>query len=183
MGMHPLKQDDDEIQRLLTRVFHETGYRLDRRDPIIVPYIVQKIMLGDFKKEEESLYAQFGERTVSTIKAEIEKLEKQSGKLMELSRTTAADTVRLVGDEYSQHIFATIRKADAAVFESLNKQMARVQGAQEKFMKELDGVYQNFTDTANQFGKVSVRLFLMLIALSGIFGFFLGVWQRVFVVN
>lgn len=178
MSMHPLKQDDDEVQRVLTRVFHETGYRVNRNDPVIVPYVVQKIMLGDFKKEEAGLFAQFSEKTVAVIKAETEKLEKQSGKLMELSRTTAADTVRTVGSEYTQHIRDTMRKVDNAVFENVSSLTKHLKSEQDAFLKKVEEAHQEFADTANQFNKITMRLFLVTIAFVGIMGFIMGYWSR-----
>ena len=176
--MHPLKQDDDDVQRVLTKVFHETGYRVNRNDPIIVPYVVQKMMLGDFKKEEANLFEQFSEKTIATIKAEAEKLEKQSTKLMDIFRTTAAETVRDVSFEYTQHIRETMRNVDSAVFDNVNSLVTRLKSEQNEYLAKVEKAHQDFADTANQFNKLTVYLFLIIVAFIGIVGFIMGYWYR-----
>ncbi len=178
--MHPLKQNDDDVQRILTTIFHQTGYRVDRRDPIIIPYIVQKAMLSDFRTEEENRLAQFTEKTIPAIRAEIEKLERHSGKLMELSRTAATETVMRTGGELNQHILNTMHKADNAVFDNLNALMAKFQSEQDKFMEELEETYQRFTTTSNDFNKTTLWFFLCIVAFAGVVGFLMGYWQRLF---
>ncbi len=137
-------------------------------------------MLSEFKEEEEALLARFAEETIPAIRAEIEKLEKHSCKLTDLSRTTATETVMMTGDELKQHILNTMKKADDTVFTKLRTLMNEFQGEQDEFMRKLDETYQNFVTTANDFQKTTLWFLLTTIAFAGVVGFIMGAWQRLF---
>lgn len=153
MSTQPIKRDD-EIQHIITRVFHETGYRLDRRDPVIVQFVAQGILLNDFNEAQQRLFHQLSERLIPAINAETKKLEEQKDRLWDLARSTASEVVRKVGSEYTQQIRDAMRQTDNAMLENLNDHIKRLRGEQNSLLSEMREEHQHFHKTAKQFEKI-----------------------------
>lgn len=166
--MHHLKLTDDEIQRLLTRVYSETGYRLDRKDPIIVQYVVQRILLRDFDENQARLFDDLSGRILPGLRNEAKKLEEQKDRLWELSRSTAADVVRRSGVEYTQHIRDAMRKTDDLMLSNLNEHVARLRTEQNDILAKLREKHRAFDDTAAQFSRTISYIFFVYIIFTGI---------------
>jgi hypothetical protein len=49
---------------------------------------------------------------------------------------------------------------------------------QDAFLTKVEKAHQEFADTANQFNKITIRLFLLLAAVVGVVGYFFGYWHR-----
>lgn len=173
---HPLRIDDDEVQRLITLAFKETGYRLDRRDPIIAQYVVQKALLADFDEKQARVFNDFRDRLIPALKDEAKKLEQQKSRLEECSRLSAKDTVDRAGEDFLQRIRETIRKTDNAVLKGLDDHVANLQSVQKGILLHIEEKHQEFADTANQFTKILNRFAianLMLLVLAIVVAIFI----------
>lgn len=152
MSMRRLEMDEDDIQRMLTRVYHEAGYKVDRRDPVIVPYIIQKTMLLDFKKEEAALFDEFAGKVLPPIQAEAGKFEKRRMELMALAQSMAADIVHEAGEGFNRHMQEKSREAiDAAVSRHMDRLTKDLRDAESKLAEKLERQHEAFTDSARQF--------------------------------
>lgn len=159
MSLHPLKLTDDEAQALITRAFRETGYRLDRRDPVIVQYVVQKFLLKDFDEKQRETFSEFTERIIPAIKTETTKMEEQKKRLWEWSRNAAREIVDQSGEEYARRIREVIRTTDNAMLENLDKHIVRLRGERSDTLTKLKEQNQMLTDTAALFKKSMTRIF------------------------
>lgn len=148
---HPLRNYDDEVQRLITLAFKETGYRLDRSDPIIAQYVVQKALLADFDEKQARAFNDFRDRIIPALKDEAKKMEQQRDRLEECSRLSAKDTVDRAGEDFLQRLRATIRETDNAVLKGLDDHVAHLQSAQKGILSHIETKHKEFADTANQF--------------------------------
>lgn len=151
MGLHPIKLSDDEAQALINRAFHETGYRLNRNDPVIVQYMVQKYLLKDFDEKQRETFSEFTERIIPALKTETAKMEEQKKRLGDWSRNAAKEIVDQSGEEYAQRIREVIRKTDNAMLENLDKHIGHLRNVQSDNLTKLEEIHQAFADTAAQF--------------------------------
>lgn len=173
MSPHPLKLDNDEIQRLLTQAYSETGYRLDRRDPIIVQYVVQKYLLGEFDEKQRGVFSEFFDRIAPMLRSEAKRMTEQKDRLWELARKAAEDVVRRSGEEYTRHINDAIRKTDNALFADLNDHIARLQDKQNDIVAKIREKQHAFEDAASQFSKTVSYLLLGYVIFTGGIAFLL----------
>lgn len=163
MSLHPLKLTDDEVQRLLTRAYSETGYRLDRRDPIIVQYVIQKALLQDFSESQALIFGEFSQRVMPAITTEAKKLEEQKKKLWDLSKNASTDLVHKAGEDYLRLIRDVLRKTDTAMLENLDRHIVRLRNEQNEILTNLQAKHKAFIETARDFKKA-----LLYFALAGV---------------
>lgn len=171
MSMRRLEMGEDDIERMLAQVYHESKYKVDRRDPVIVPYIIQKNMLLDFKKEEAALFDEFAGKVLPPIQAEAGKFEKRRMELMALAQSMAADIVREAGEGFNRHMQEKSREAiDAAVSRHLGKLTKDLLDAESKLVEKLERQHEAFTDTARQFlNGLSYLLAGAGVVVAGVF--------------
>ncbi len=167
MSLHPLKLNDDEVQALITRAFRETGYRLDRNDPVIVQYMVQKHLLKDFDEKQRETFSEFTERIIPALKAETAKMEEQKRRLGEWSRSAAREIVDQSGEEYARRIREVIRTTDNAMLENLDKHLVRLRAEQSGILAKFQEERKSFIDAAKYFKKTAILVF---IGSAGFFG-------------
>lgn len=153
MGLYPLKFNNDEIQRLLTQAFRETGYRLDRKDPIIVQYVIQKILLRDFGESQAQLFGEFSERIMPALAAEAKKMEEQKNRLWERSTNAAKEVVDRAGEDFLRRIRDTIRQTDGTLLENLNRHIVSLRNEQRDILTKLDEKHKAFAETAADFKR------------------------------
>lgn len=153
MGLHPIKLTDDEVQALINRAFSETGYRLDRRDPVIVQYMVQKYLLKDFDEKQRETFNEFTERMIPALKAETAKLEEQRKRLWEWARDAARKIVDESGEEYGRRIREVIRTTDNVMLDNLNGHIDSLRDKQRDILTKLDEKHKAFAKTAADFKK------------------------------
>ena len=171
MGLHPIKLSDDEAQALINRAFHETGYRLNRNDPVIVQYMVQKYLLKDFDEKQRETFSEFTERIIPALKTETAKMEEQKKRLGDWSRNAAKEIVDQSGEEYARRIRDVIRTTDNAMLENLNKHIVRLRSEQSDILAKLQEKHKAFVETAADFKKVLYYAAIGGAALTGIFMF------------
>lgn len=168
MGLHPIKLSDDEAQALINRAFHETGYRLNRNDPVIVQYMVQKFLLKDFDEKQRQTFSEFTERMIPVLKAETEKMLEQKKRLGEWAQSASREIVDNSGEEYARRIREVIRTTDNAMLENLNKHIVRLRGEQNDILAKLQEQRKGLLEAAAQLKKNGLYIF---IGSAGIFGF------------
>lgn len=44
-----LEISDDEIRDLLTKIWHSSGYDIDKKDPVVIEYMMHKIILRQYE--------------------------------------------------------------------------------------------------------------------------------------
>jgi DNA anti-recombination protein RmuC len=175
---HPLRTYDDEVQRLITLAFKETSYRLDRSDPIIAQYVVQKALLADFDEKQARAFNDFRDCIIPALKDEAKKMEQQRNRLEECSRQSAKDTVDRAGEDFLQRLRTTIRETDNTVLKDLDDHVERLQSVQKGVLLQIDEKNEEFAGTANQFIKTmsyftianGLLLVLALVVAVVIFG-------------
>ncbi len=167
-------QTDDYIRQLLTRIFHETGHKVARHDPIIVSYVAQRLMLYDFRDEEKKLLTQFSEQTLSELRADIKKLEAESDWLMERSKTAAEEFVKKAKDDFASHVRDIIREANKTISSELNTLGAVFFASQDRRLKLMEKTHQDFMNIASRFRRTA--LFLGMAALAGAVAFTATHW-------
>ena len=172
MNLHPLKLNDDEIQRLLTQAFRETGHRLERGDPIMAQYVIQKTLLHDFNESLHDTFSAFSERIMPAIIDETKKMEEQKDRLWSLARSAASEVVHCAGDEYAQRIGNVMRKMDDNLLENLDTHITRLRAEQKGILAKLDEKNKALDETAAQFEKTvvyaslgSATLFTILVCI------------------
>lgn len=173
MGLHPLKLSDDEIQRLLTQAFRETGYSLERRDPILALYVIQKTLLHDFDESVRNIFSEFSDRVMPAIKEETKKMEERRDRLWDLARSAAEEVVHRAGEEYTQRIVKVMREMDKDLLSSLDTHITRLRGEQNRILEKLEEKHDAFDETAAQFGKIMTYTFLGGAAFFSILVFIL----------
>ena len=131
---------------------------------------------ADFQKEEENLFTKFSEKAVKEIKAEVEKLEKHSSKLMDQARMIASETLRDVARDYTLHIRQAMSEVDSAGYANLNSLITRMENGQKEYLAKWDEAHQSLTDTANKFNRITLWFFLTFTAFAGLVGFVMGYW-------
>ena len=148
------QMDEDDIQRMLTQVYRESEYKVTRRDPVIVPYIIQKNMLLDFKKDAAALFDDFTGKVLPPLQAETEKLRRQRNELMALAQNMASNIVREAGEKFNRHMEEkSTAEIDAAVLRHLDKLTENLRDAEGKLAEKLERQHEAFAGTANQFIK------------------------------
>lgn len=176
MGLHPLKLTDDEVQALITRAFRETGYRLDRRDPVIVQYMVQKFLLKDFDEKQRETFSEFTERIIPALKAETVKMEEQKKRLWDWSRKASREIVDQSGEEYGHRIREVIQKTDNVMLENLNRHVERLRTEQNHILSKIEEKRQAFVDTAATVTRNMLYLFGGNAVFLGIVIFMVVYW-------
>lgn len=167
MGLHPIKLTDDEAQALINRAFQATGYRLDRKDPVIVQYMVQKFLLKDFDESQRQTFSEFTDRIIPVLKEETAKMEDQKKRLGEWSRNAAREIVDKSGEEYTNRIREVIRKTDNVMLENLNKHIVSLRNEQGDILAKLQEQRKELLVAAAQFRETGWYVFAGSAALFG----------------
>lgn len=180
---YPNTVHDDEVQRLITNVFRATGYRLDRRDPILAQYVVQKILLEDFDKKQALVFDELCDRIIPALKEEGKKLEEQKRKLADSARFAANDVVERAGESFLERIRDAIREKDSTIQGGLGEHAYQLQQKHDamlrnfkaqcdKFQGQCDALQkqcENFNSTAEHFPKTLAYFFFgkcLLLAIA-----------------
>jgi RNAse (barnase) inhibitor barstar len=167
MTMRRMDTDEDDIQRMLTQVYRESEYKVGRRDPVIVPYIIQKNMLLDFKKDTAALFDDFAGKVLPPLQAETEKLQRRRDDLMALAQNMASDIVREAGEKFNRHMEEKANaEIDAAVLRHMDTLTKNLRDTEEKLAEMLDRQHDAFDETANRF--LNVHSYLTAV-LGGLF--------------
>jgi hypothetical protein len=144
--------DEDDIQRMLTQVYRESEYKVGRRDPVIVPYIIQKNMLLDFKKDAAALFDDFAGKVLPPLQAETEKLQRRRDELMALAQNMASDIVREAGEKFNRHMEEKSKaEIDAAVLRHMDTLTKNLRDAEGTFAEKLEQQREAFDGIANHF--------------------------------
>ena len=164
--MRKNEMSEDDIQQMLTQIFHESDYKVERRDPVIVPYIVQKNMLLDFKKDVGVLFDEFSGKVLPPLQAETEKLRKQRNELLELASGTANGIVREAGEKFNRHMQeSSCAEIDAAVLRHLTKLTQDLRDTELQLVVKLEQQREAFENTAANFTDYLFALVAGMVAL------------------
>jgi hypothetical protein len=162
---------EDEAQKIVGQVFRDTGYRLERRDPVIVQYVVQKMLLQDFSEKQARTFDYFVERTLPTIKSEARTLETIKTKFEVGARSAVDGVMENAGRESEKRIREVIHATDSKMLENLNQHVARLRREQDSI---LSGIWEQgekfqkhslqFVEAVDEYAKYLTRCFYLNIA-------------------
>jgi hypothetical protein len=182
---YPNTVHEDEVQQLITNVFQSTGYRLDRRDPIIAQFVVQRTLLTDFDKKQTKAFDDLTDRIIPTLREEGKKLEEQQRKLDSASRFAVEDVVERASESVLQRIRDAIREKDVAIESRMGEHLFQLKEKHDDILRkfktqcdEFGKQYEKFGDTAAEFPRTlsyyliiqSVLLCILIYVAARILG-------------
>jgi hypothetical protein len=114
-----LEISDDELSDVLTDIWHKSGYSIDKKDPIIIEYMMLKIILRQFEDHMAIMLRHFLDTFLPYIKEADERFEAKKVAFTEYAEGKQKEVLKTIADAYHKDINTTTTKACERILENL----------------------------------------------------------------
>jgi hypothetical protein len=167
--MDPLKQEDDDIQKMLTDVYRETGYKLSRKDPIITMYVMQKKLNHDFFEKQTELFESLHSNIVPAINMSAEAFEKKKNELTGLAKRSAGEIIRSAGDNFINHVQNVLVDSRSTITSYLDSTLDQIRTSENEIMPKIWKEHRFIKETVEAF-RVIINRFLIGVSVLFLIG-------------
>ena len=140
---------------------------MDRRDPVVAQFVVQRILLTDFDKKQTQAFDDLTDRIIPVLREEGKKLEEQRKKLDAATRFAIDNVVERAGESVLQRIRDAIREKDAAIEKNMGEHLYQPKqkhdGILRDFKAQCDEMLrecEKFGETAKEFPKTLLYFYI-----------------------
>ncbi len=150
-----LNISEDEIRDLLTKLYHESGYYVEKTDPIVIEYMMHKIILRQYEEHflAQTKYflneflpylnetnANFESKKAEFV-AQIEKRQKE----------TLETLLKSVTEACQKKFDKTAKDACQLILDNLERMSSYLHERQERVLDQIDPKYTRFRTIAEKF--------------------------------
>ena len=148
-----LKISEDEMRDVLTEIWHKTGYDIDKKDPVIIEYVMHKIILEQFADQQGQVFQNFYNLYMPLFKAAGDSFEAKKTVFLEYAETTQKGVLKSLTDEYFKTINSSLNKIMKNLQEHLESLLTRQRKQEDEWLAATREEHKRFEDTAEWFGK------------------------------
>jgi hypothetical protein len=137
-----LKLDKDELDTLTARIYQESGHGLEHDDPILVQYLMHKIMLAQFLEIQGKTMSAFADSLLPHILDTEERFEKNKAEFVKYLENAKEESLQALHDKYSQMVKGTLGEIHRAIINELEtvvRNMRSEEGSMSRMMDEERG--------------------------------------------
>ncbi len=153
MSMVRLEMSEDELRDLLTRIYHETEYYIDKKDPIIIEYLMHKIILRQFADQQGKVLGHFADTFLPYLREADEKFESKKVAFTEYAETKQKEVLASITSTYHKQINATTTSACERILDSLKIMIAHLYEQERDLLSRIKDEHRSFEATAEWFAK------------------------------
>ncbi len=153
MSMVRLEMSEDELRDLLTRIYHETEYYIDKKDPIIIEYLMHKIILRQFADQQGKVLGHFADTFLPYLREADEKFESKKAAFTEYAETKQKEILKTITEVYHKQINTTTTSACERILDNLKIMISHLYKQEEELLSRTQGEHRAFESTAEWFAK------------------------------
>ena len=148
-----LQLDPDELARLTTRIYHESGYSLDHDDPVIVQYLINKITLAQFTENMSLIMTHFSNSLLPYIGKAEERFDLKKAEFVEHLEGVHRESAQTMNKQYLNMVNGTLDKVGKTVASEMENIIKYMRSEQRDMSKMMDQEHSKFRNTAERFEK------------------------------
>ena len=152
-----LKLDKDELATLTSRIYQESGHGLEQDDPIMVQYLMHKIMLTQFLETQGKAMTAFADMLLPHILETERRFEENKTAFVKYLENAKEESLQALHDAYSKTVNGALGETRRAMTNELATIIKSMRTEEHSISRMLDEERGKFMETVADFKKTMWR--------------------------
>jgi hypothetical protein len=152
-----LEISDDEMRDLLTKIWHSSGYDIDKKDPAVIEYMMHKIILRQYEDHLVSSLNHFLDKFLPYLNEANEKFESKKAEFVDHAdkkqKEVLDTTLKSVTGACQKTIDKTTADACQRILDNLKLMISNLHDQEKTLLSRIEQKHAAFQATAEWFEK------------------------------
>lgn len=148
-----LEINEDEIRDLLTEIWHSSGYDINKKDPVVIEYMMHKIILRQYEDHLATSLNHFLDKFLPYLSEANAKFESKKVEFTEYAEGKQKEALASIAETYRKSIDKTTADACQRILDNLKRMLSHLYKQEEELLSRIDREHTAFEATAEWFEK------------------------------
>ena len=121
-----LEISEDEIRGLLTEIWHSSGYDINKKDPVVIEYMMHKIILRQYEDHLAAALNHFLDKFLPYLSEANAKFESKKIEFTEYAEEKQKEVLASITETLSKSIDKTTTDACQRIFDNLKHMLSHL---------------------------------------------------------
>jgi hypothetical protein len=152
-----LEISEDEMRDLLTKIWHMSGYDIDKKDPVVIEYMMHKIILRQYEEHMQEQTKFFLDKFLPYLNEANAKFESKKTEFIESAEKKQKEmldaALKSVSEACQKSINKTTTDACQRILDNLKLMITHLREQEETLLTRIGQMHAKFEATAEWYEK------------------------------